>query len=1551
MQRPFSILLLVATALISVQGFLNEDLPLRHTAGEKIPQVSALSKRRDFDTQATRPSKFQSLNTCAPNVSHAYICFDGRPEAFVTTDETNMLVLRMEFEDLRFTQADRTFNYQNWYITQESDGSRGVLGAYLNDNSRGQFAVKLVDVEVTLYTSRFNHSELLAAVAAELANNPGPTYDEKQLYFNAVANEVVRQYLYVSGQSVSVYDIWAIHIPEGPFDMATVGKGLGISGSTGVAWRDTTQAWGNIIGMQTGCFLRLPPGGNSTSEWGAIAEGEGMSGMGNSNDTAVDLPGHWPAREKLRVGWYTMGVEVLQVTATTQQRIYAHNNYQRGTAIANRPTDGYFSLQIGSYTNTWWVSYYDYQNLATGATLNLDTTSVNCPTILVSGNPALDGCPNCPSGYNCPWCDNMYDTTVKEGHTFDAGYFTIETLYSGSDSDGNPYIDVQINMSSTQLCPLPDHYGADCEKECWGGVHKCGGPGHGMCSSGPTGSGECTCDSTAWVGAGCDEDDFCDADMQARKNPLIGLESFITANTRTELAADFLNTGRTGNIGKVTVSGNFMGIGVHTPAMVELALYKGNATFQLGSGYQNYPIELMLRANVTNGVDGDIMVHTPPFFDSLDLEVALHPSHPLAQIELMPGTYFLSVMPYVPVGAKWLTDSLASDLEANSPDVQSVNGGMWQAPTNAYTKAPVTTSGRMQVDITKSTCKEYFAPFPDMNTLIIRMQYPDLLMATADVNADYNGTFGYNGTFANHLFQSSQGMASLASHLDYDIKTWFLTPVFMSTKNFTDLIDDTRINDPTYRSTLFHALRVDALYTVRLAGYDPDFYDVHFGFYPAFGDNTNLQRTFPTTKGIWTVAPSTAPLNSLITAFGFVLGLETSWFMRPIINQREQDLIRIPNGASIDGMGWSWNSPNFLGSSALVDWNVHDKVKLGWISDDRGLLSLNRTEGKITFNLYAHNAATPGVYKAVSITEGGVSHGWWLQYYDAGPTVINQGVSVIFETNDGQNIFVDATEGTDNCPGCLTGVEDACRICNMRDTTIVPGARLELGYIAIDVGAVGNDNFGNFLPVTITFSAVERCPLIGHYGAGCHLQCPGGAMDTCNDQAQCSTGTMGTGACGCAVGMGAACELVNDCGKSYGAMPLQLQTSMDKLLYAFSDREPYTKSVGPVADFETVRPAHLKGITFWGRAAMSWTGTDIYKPRRPRVIKVIIYYNDEATNTPGAIRDIKYVNRHEFIEMEAGQQFMSTVTKLRVSFDPNQDVNRFTLWPGKYWVQVLVEDDILWEIVMEDAGTVGNFPDMFMDEYNTLGLGFNETWHPTTAVAAMIPSLASSSSLELKFVLDFDHCLPSYQYLGIPLPKPDVTTYDYIDFFPKVAIEGETLNITFRGYIPYGCGQTAHVKISNTRAGYGCYGEAPGGSARPLTPNKQVTFTVSQPGVYSVCIKTEHDLDWEEIGREDLVVYEFQSIENFYGFSSCQALMGYNTSVCGCIYDQPGPSQVPMVLPVDFPYSYMTAGATPIMVRQGCCTFITDKVETFAFVDENRNPTANEWKVCLNNPE
>ena len=36
--------------------------------------------------------------------------------------------------------------------------------------------------------------------------------------------------------------------------------------------------------------------------------------------------------------------------------------------------------------------------------------------------------------------------------------------------------------------------------------------------------------------------------------------------------------------------------------------------------------------------------------------------------------------------------------------------------------------------------------------------------------------------------------------------------------------------------------------------------------------------------GVWAVGPSTTAINSMFTAFGFVLGLQTSWFLRPMLD-------------------------------------------------------------------------------------------------------------------------------------------------------------------------------------------------------------------------------------------------------------------------------------------------------------------------------------------------------------------------------------------------------------------------------------------------------------------------------------------------------------------------------------------------------------------------------------------------------------------------------------------------------------------------------------------
>jgi len=1564
MQSRIGILLLVAIlSLVAVEGYLNEDAALRHPSLQnKIPQVTTLTSRHNFEPLSTGPpSKFQTQSeACSANATYAPICFTGRDELFSTAAATNMLILRLEFSDLPFSQADRNFNYRDWYITTKADGTSGVLGSYLNLNSRGLFAVSVVDVETTVYTAAFTHASLLQELNAEMVRNPGPDSVRRQKYFNAVSNEVVRQYLHVSGQSVVVYNIWAIHIPAGgEYDIATVGKGLALSGAANVPWRDTTTAWGGIIGMLSGGALRLsdPVLG---AAYGAIVRGDSISGMAGSNYTRPDMTGHWPMHEKLRVGWLSLGHSVVQVNTTSIVKLYAHNTYQAGASISTTPGDGFLGIKVGPYSNTWFVSYNDMPCLgngvpclAQGATLYFKTPVPGVPYLLKNVDNSVDFCPHCMDGYDCGYCTNMEHTVVKVGANVDFGYFNLETKSAGVDTSGNKYIEVEITFSTSQLCPQPGHYGAACDHVCWGGAAKCGGGSHGTCSDGPTGNGQCTCNTAGgWVGLGCDEDDYCDVDMIASKNPVAAMESYMTGDMAAkEVISDFNHFGRVGYLDRIRVSGSFEGVGVHAPSNVTIRLYKGNLT-------TGEPIQMVMDTTVYDKWDAAISVGTSMTYDSVDLIIKLKPDSALAKLTLEPDTYWISVMPNLLPGQRWVVDAMASNLQSGAPDWQRVGSGPWTRPKNFFNSTQIlTTSARVQVDMNKATCVEYFECFPRMKPLIIRIQYPDLHMSAADANFDYDGAFAQNGFFAHQLDQSSQGHCTLDWH-PTDNARYYVTPVLTSANNFSDLVIANKLTDPTYRDTLFNTLKEDALITVRASGTDPDYYDVHFGFYPAFGDSAVLQRTYPSIKGIWSVGPSTLPNpvpNTMITAFGFVLGLQMHWFQRPVLDPYLQDSIRIPNGASLDAMGWSWLAPNFaVTKNATVDWNVHDRVKLGWITEDLGLLKLNRTQGKISFKLHAMNNAVLGAYKAVHITEPGVAHGWWLQYFDSEPSVINVGASLIFSDDDGRDIYIDATPGTDNCPGCMTGLEPECRVCNMRDTSIPQLGSYNTGYFRVDVALMATDNKGPYLPITITFSDVEKCPLRGHFGSACNLQCPGGAMDTCNGLAQCDTGLTGTGQCGC-VGQGTACELTNDCALSYASSRmLHAKARDDMYMLSYSSGTPGTsleKSIGPAADFETTRPAHLKSITFWGRSAMSPTSNEIYKPRMPQVVKVVIYNNNATTNTPGKVRDIKYVTRPAFIKMEAGQQLLSTMTKITVSFDPHQDVNRFTLWPGKYWVQVLVEDPVLYEIVMDSGAQMGNFPDVFFDYSDTLGLGLNTTWTPTTAMAAHMPHLSGATHLEVKYVLEFDSCLPSYQYVGIPLPRPEVTNYDFIDFFPKKAMEGEVLNITFRGYIPYGCGQTAMVKIANTRAGYGCWGEAPGGSPRPLVDNKHVIFKVDVPGVYSVCIKPQYDLDWEEIGREDLVVYNFRQEWNYHGFSSCQALIAFNNSVCGCTYEQVGAGQTNMVLPMDFPFNYMTVGSSPIMVRQGCCTFITDKMETFDFVDANGNPTANKWGVCMNIPE
>eukprot|EP00668_Euglena_longa_P002393 GGOE01002772.1.p1 GENE.GGOE01002772.1~~GGOE01002772.1.p1 ORF type:complete len:1492 (-),score=421.94 GGOE01002772.1:347-4822(-) len=1468
-----------------------------------------------------------SAGTC----TSGSICFEPRTE--VPTQRANMAmkVYRMEFVDLKMTDDERNFNYNAWY-NASWNGSSNTFGGFVQQNTRGQSYVGLVNLDRDVFNSTFSRAAIMAALQAVLVQNPDA--DAEQLYFNAITNILLALTPEIS--TTSVYQIFAIQVPyDGQFFMAQTGMGFAVAGMGRFDAREFTYRWGVSMGMRSGGLFR-PPVGNS--KWAAIERGDSISGLGAMPGTSIDMYGHWPAHEKRRAGFFRAGIEMRDITVSGTHRLYAHNRYLNGT-LSRMPLDGTLAIKVGNFTNTWYVSYNDIDGMPVGATLYITTPDPVFGYLLVDATPDTDACPTCPSGYDCEYCTRSNATAVLVGSTYDASYFTISTTGSGADSLDNKYIDVSITFSTTTLCPLPNYYGADCATPCWGGASKCG---TGNCSAGPSGSGYCTPCSQGFIGEGCYEDDYCDIDNLAPKNPVAGLASYYTPTRFVELATDFDVVGRQTNISGVVVSGRFNGTGVITPPSILLSLYASSGSL---------PGTVIWSGNVTNGLDAVITLTTPSFFDSLDLSVSLASSHPLALVKLTPGTYFISVMPVLGTGERWMTDAVLPGLQSGNPDVQRVNGPSWANAKNAFTETTMSTSSRIKVNMFNSSCIEYFTPKPNMKVLIIRVQYPDLQMQPADVAWHYNTVFGTNGNISTQIAVGSQGSCTFYGHTLNDLSKYRLTDVLNSTANFSTLVDVRRLNDATYRDTLFSALHANALDAVRAVGVDPDEYDVHFGFFPAFGDNQLLQRPYRTIKGVWVPQPSTVKLNSIMKAFGTVLGLSSSAFLRPYTDAYLQNVIWIDGGASLDPMGWPWLSPNLAGEAALTDYNVEDKYKLGWIKEGTGMLPINRTAGKVAVNLYAHNTALSGVNKSVYISEPGVAYGWWLQYYDAPSSVVNTGLSIIFSNGIDDKTFIDATPTTNNCPNCNTGAEAGCIRCNMQDTTVVPGVHyydMGLAYFSIDVDTPGSDSNGKYLTVTITFSTTEACPLTSHYGSGCALQCPGGAMQACSGMGQCSTGVGGDGTCSCSsLATLADCSGDNACDLSFlgSGGVLHADSANDRYVDAYFNNISGLHSLGPVADFQTTQASELAGITFWGRASPDPSSdlTELYSPRIPKVVRVTFFNHDSVNNAPGSVLVQRNISGTQWITMQAGSQLLSAVTKIEVKFDPNDDIGRYTLWPGKYWVQVIVQDDVQWNSVVTANQQLGNYPDYFWDEFGSLG---GSQWQQLKSVARFASVVAGLSNLELMYELAFTRCVPVYQHIGLKLPSPEVTNSAFMDFFPKEANAGETLTITFTGYIPNGNGQTSLVKIANRLLGYGCVGEADGGSARAMTANKQVQFTMSTPGVYSVCIKTEFDLDYEEIGLEALVVYPFSATDNFYGFSSCKALVAYNTTVCGCMYDQPGFFQVPMALPMDFPFMYMTAGSTPILVRQGCCTYTTDKVYNFPFIDSAGLPTTTAWRLC-----
>eukprot|EP00667_Euglena_gracilis_P009786 EG_transcript_9958 len=499
------------TFLVSLSsGSLPNDVRLRHAAVNKPSKLVATKTRNAFQPQN---AKFQPQATCTSGT----VCFEPQPGDPVQVPGMMMVVYRMEFVDLMFNDTERAFDYRSWY-NSSWNGSTNTFGGFVRRNTRGQTFVKLVDVDRDFYNATVSHAAILSALQGVVAQDPDA--DVEQLYFNAIVNimfDIIKD-----RSTTSVYQTFAVHVPyNGLFTLARTGQGFAVAGMGQVDAREFTYRWGLALGMRGGGLLRPAV---SLSQWAAIPEGDSISGLGYMPGTTLDQFGHWPAHEKRRAGYFRPGIEMQDINASGVYRLYAHNRYLNGT-LSRTPLDGTLAIKVGKYTNTWYVSYNDIDNMPVGATLYITTPDPVFGYLLVDASPDTDACPTCPTGYNCGFCTKSNTTAVVVGTSYDAKYFTIATTNSGADSLGNKFIDVNITFSTTVLCPLPNYYGTDCQTPCWGGVTKCG---FGNCSAGPSGSGYCSPCARNYLGVGCNENDYCDVDNLAPKNPVAALASYYT---------------------------------------------------------------------------------------------------------------------------------------------------------------------------------------------------------------------------------------------------------------------------------------------------------------------------------------------------------------------------------------------------------------------------------------------------------------------------------------------------------------------------------------------------------------------------------------------------------------------------------------------------------------------------------------------------------------------------------------------------------------------------------------------------------------------------------------------------------------------------------------------------------------------------------------------------------------------------------------------------------------------------------------------------------------
>eukprot|EP00906_Rhabdomonas_costata_P038122 RCo053827 len=167
-----------------------------------------------------------------------------------------------------------------------------------------------------------------------------------------------------------------------------------------------------------------------------------------------------------------------------------------------------------------------------------------------------------------------------------------------------------------------------------------------------------------------------------------------------------------------------------------------------------------------------------------------------------------------------------------------------------------------------------------------------------------------------------------------------------------------------------------------------------------------------------------------------------------------------------------------------------------------------------------------------------------------------------------------------------------------------------------------------------------------------------------------------------------------------------------------------------------------------------------------------------------------------------------------------------------------------------------------------------------------------------------------YQYLGIPLP-PELLTRQWIDYTPSHVVAGETFELLVTGWYTF-TGTPVWLMVGRGGPYLDCGSAAPGSTPQLLTKGR-VTFTVSGNDTYRICVKVRDD--WERINRT-LVVAPSASAGLFFGYSTCDGVVAWNRTICGCWYGSAGPS---VTVPSSFAVRLLDSAGSPANVVNSLC--------------------------------